>query len=153
MKLKETSPKMKPSTFSPWRPVISTNVFWGKQKEALLILFLVFLCLLYTLCHNYVKGRGRRNPRERPRPISGRAFDRMTKLFFTSKRERGRDLCVSVIVNASAGVIMMVSAIVSVIMNIVNFFLPESWCWLLWRIPKIRWSFGSWRTSCPQLWR
>ena len=50
----------------------------------------------------------------------------MTKLFFTSKRERGRDLCVSVIVNASAGVIMMVSAIVIVIMIIANFFLPES---------------------------
>lgn len=43
----------------------------------------------------------------------------MTKLFFTSKRQRGRDVCVSV--NASAGVIMMVSAIVSVIMIIVIF--------------------------------
>ena len=68
-----------------------------------------------------MKGRGRRNPRERPRPISGRTFDRMTKLFFTSKRERGRDVCVSVIVNASAGVIMTVSAIVSVIVIIVVF--------------------------------
>ena len=45
----------------------------------------------------------------------------MTKLFFTSKGGRGRDVCVSVIVNASAGVIMIVSAIVSVIMIIVIF--------------------------------
>ena len=53
----------------------------------------------------------------------------MTKVISTSKRERGRDACLSVMVNASAGVIVMMSvivkvnAIVGVIVIIVIFFL------------------------------
>lgn len=33
------------------------------------------------------------------------------------------------------------------------FFFVELWCWVLWKIPKVLWSFGFWRTSSRLHWR